>query len=41
MGKEDAIIQYQNALKQGLKEYRECVSREIPPHPPVLDAHKY
>jgi len=37
MGKEDAIIQYQNALKQGLKEYRECVSREIPPHPPVLD----
>ena len=37
MVKEEAISQYQNALKQGLKEYRECVSGEIPAHPPVLD----
>ena len=37
MSKEDAVSQYQNALKQGLKEYRECISREEPAHPPVLD----
>ena len=37
MVREDAVSQYQSALKQGLKEYRECISREIPAHPPVLD----
>lgn len=37
MGKEEAFSQYQNALKQGLKEYRECIGRDVSPHPPVLD----
>ncbi len=37
MGKEEAFTQYQNALKQGLKEHRDYISRGLPPHPPVLD----
>lgn len=37
MGKEEAFVQYQTALKQGLKEQRECLARGISPNPPVLD----
>ena len=37
MSMEEALIQYQTALRQGLKEQKEAISRGESPHPPILD----
>ena len=37
MSIEEAVLQYQNALKQGLKEKKECTTRGDSPYPPILD----
>ena len=37
MSMEEAFNQYQTALRQGLKEQKEAISRGQSPHPPVLD----
>ena len=37
MSMEEALSQYQAALRQGLKEQKEAVSRGDSPHPPILD----
>ena len=37
MSMEVAFNQYQVALKRGLKEQRECISRGESPYPPILD----
>ena len=37
MGMEEAFVQYQTALRQGLKEQKEAISHGKSPHPPVLD----
>ena len=37
MSMDEAYIQYQTALRQGLKEQKECLSRGESPYPPILD----
>ena len=38
MGRKEAVEEYAKALKEGQKEYKECLQKEIEPNPAVLDA---
>ena len=37
MNRTDAVEEYAKALKEGQREYRECILRKIDPNPVVLD----
>ena len=37
MSRQEAVEQYEKALKEGMREYRECVLRKLEPNPIVLD----
>ena len=37
MNRQDAVEQYEKALKEGMREYRECVQKKLEPNPVVLD----
>ena len=37
MNRQEALEEYEKALKEGLREYRECVQKKINPNPVVLD----
>ena len=37
MNRQEALEEYEKALKEGLREYRECVQKKINPNPIVLD----
>ncbi len=38
MHNSEAAEEYGKALKEGQREYKECIQRKLPPHPAVLDA---
>ena len=37
MNRQNAVEEYEKALKEGLREYRECVQKKLDPNPVVLD----
>lgn len=37
MSRKEAVEEYAKALKEGQKEYKECLQKQIPAHPAVLD----
>ncbi len=37
MSRSEALEEYAKALKEGQKEYKECIQRKLTPHPEVLD----
>lgn len=37
MNRQDAVEQYEKALKEGMREYRECIQKKVSPSPIVLD----
>ena len=37
MNRQEAVEEYEKALKEGQKEYRECVQKKVDPNPIVLD----
>ncbi len=37
MRRQEALEEYAKALKEGQREYKECISKKLPPHPAVLD----
>ena len=37
MSRKEAVEEYQKALKEGTKEYKDCVQKELPTNPAVLD----
>ena len=38
MSRKEAVEEYGKALKEGQREYKECVQKNIEPNPLVLDA---
>ncbi len=38
MHRQEALEEYAKALKEGQKEYKECIAKKLAPHPQVLDA---
>ncbi len=37
MSRQEALEEYAKALKEGQREYKECITKKLPPHPAVLD----